>query len=54
MTKAMNVEVCEMPAYEGLENQLPDVKNFAIMAFENPGLYHIGEEVFKICSNREL
>ena len=45
MTEAMNVEACEMPVYEGLENQLPDLKNFAIMAFENPGLYHIGENI---------
>ena len=47
MAKAMNLEVGEMPANEELENQLTELKNFAIMAFENPGLCHIGEEIFK-------
>ena len=43
----MNLEVYEMPANEELENQLTNLKDFAIMAFENPGLYHIGENIFK-------
>ena len=45
-----------MPVNEESENQqddgipgnkLTDVKNFAIVAFENPGLCHIGETIFK-------
>ena len=56
MAKAMNLEIIEMSATEELENQqtygiscneLDDMKNFAIMAFENPGLCHIGEKIFK-------
>ena len=56
MAKAINSEIHEMPANEELENQqddgipankLTDVKNFAIVAFENPGLCHIGENIFK-------
>ena len=56
MAKAMNLVVGEVPANEKLENQhdaissnveLTDMKNFAIVAFENPGLCHIGEEIFK-------
>ena len=53
----MNLVVGEVAAYEELENQqchaissnveLTDMKNFAIVAFENPGLCHIGEEIFK-------
>ena len=56
MAKAMNLEDYEMSANEELENQQDDgiacnefinSKIFAIMAFENPGLYHIGENIFK-------
>ena len=56
MAKAMNLEIIEMSATEELENQQDDgiacnefinSKIFAIMAFENPGLYHIGEKIFK-------
>ena len=56
MAKAMNLEDYEMSANEELENQQDDgiacnefinSKISAIMAFENPGLYHIGEKIFK-------
>ena len=56
MAKAMNFEVHEMPANEKSENQqdngiafnkLTNFKSFAIMAFENPGLCHVGKEIFK-------
>ena len=56
MAKAMTLEVDEMPINEEVENrqedgipanELTDMKNFAIVAFENPGLYHIGETIFK-------
>ena len=52
----MKLEIVEMPANEELENQLSDgfsfieltdVKNFVIMAFEHPGLCHIGKKIFK-------
>ena len=47
MAEAINLKVNEMPAMEELENQLTDVKNFAIIVFENPGFGHIGECIFK-------
>ena len=56
MGNAMNLVVNEMPVNEELENQqhdgipanqLTNSKNFAIVAFENPGLCHIGENIFK-------
>ena len=52
----MNSEVDEIPFNEKLYGQqddgvscykLTDMNSFAVMAFENPGLYHIGEEIFK-------
>ena len=47
MADAMNLKVNEMPVIEEFENELTDVKNFAIIVFENAGLGHIGECIFK-------
>ena len=47
MANAMNLEL-ENQQDDGIRaNKLTDVKNFAIVAFENPGLCHIGEIIFK-------
>ena len=52
----MNSEVDEIPFNEKLYGQqddgvscykLTDMNSFAVMAFENPGLYHIGDSIFK-------
>ena len=53
MDKAMNLEVGENEELESQQddrifsNRLTDMKNHIDMAFENPGLYHISEAIFK-------